>query len=154
MSTRCTAAIALAVVQLFRAGPARAEPEAAAPAPVLDLANLMNRVEFHEAGLEKIDAAELALLSDWVGRLVVRVLTARLRAGCSPSVESRIAGEFQGWRGRTLVQLENGQVWRQRGTLRSESYRASPVVLIYRTNAGCRMKVDGLADEALVEQLD
>ena len=29
-------------------------------------------------------------------------------------IVSRIKGEFDGWDGRTIFQLENGQVWRQR----------------------------------------
>jgi hypothetical protein len=31
-------------------------------------------------------------------------------------VESRIAGEFRGWEGRTLFTLENGQRWQAQGT--------------------------------------
>jgi len=47
------------------------------------------------------------------------------------TVESRIAGEFRGWEGRTLFTLENGQRWQVSG---SESYvsplRTNPAVKI------------------------
>ena len=40
------------------------------------------------------------------------------------TVESRIAGDFQGWDGRTLFTLENGQRWQADG---SGSYVTSPI---------------------------
>jgi hypothetical protein len=40
------------------------------------------------------------------------------------TIESRIAGEFSGWRARTTFTLENGQVWQANGT---EPYVTPPV---------------------------
>jgi hypothetical protein len=40
------------------------------------------------------------------------------------TIESRIAGEFRGWRGRTVFTLENGQRWQTDG---SSSYVTPPV---------------------------
>jgi len=33
--------------------------------------------------------------------------------GAPDAIESRIAGSFNGWRGGTIFELENGQVWQQ-----------------------------------------
>ena len=34
-------------------------------------------------------------------------------SSCSPAIESRIDGQFEGWDGDTLFQLSNGQIWQQ-----------------------------------------
>ena len=41
------------------------------------------------------------------------------------SVESRLAGSFSGWRGRTVFLLENGQRWKQANT---DAYEWSPTL--------------------------
>jgi hypothetical protein len=133
----------------------RAEPKSPPrrTSAVLELRNLMSPAEFRTSGLDKLSARELASLDDWLGRLVVRLLTDRKATGCETALKSRIDGDFEGWNGDTLFQLENGHVWKQRGTASHYVYRYSPPVLIYRSEAGCRMKVDGVGDEILVERL-
>jgi len=32
---------------------------------------------------------------------------------CSPAIESRVDGEFEGWDGETIFPLTNGQIWQQ-----------------------------------------
>jgi hypothetical protein len=151
-----TAVVLTGVPALPAVRPARADPgSSAAPASaaVLELKNLMTGDEYRAAGLEKLSAQELVALDDWIGDLVVRLLTARKRASCSSRFESRIEGEFEGWTGRTVVQLENGQVWRQRSGTELYAYRVSPAVQIHRSAHGCQMKVDGVAQEVPVERL-
>jgi hypothetical protein len=148
-------ALLLFLALLLAAQSAGAEPHAPVRRPdaVLELANLMTPADFRAAGLDRLSAAELATLDDWVGAFMVRALSARLRAGCSQPVESRVDGDFEGWDGNTLFQLENGQVWAQRGTASRYEYRVSPAVLIYETEAGCTMQVDGMEGEVPVERL-
>jgi len=140
---------------LSTSGPAMGEPAVFPPATpaVLDLRNLMTDAEYRAAGLEKLSAEERLTLDDWIGRLVVRLLADRKQAGCSSPVESRVDGEFEGWTGRTVVQLENGQIWKQRGAVENHTYRVAPRVLVYRSPDGCQMKVDGMDGEVLVERL-
>jgi hypothetical protein len=148
-------ALLLLLALLLATQAVRAEPHAPVSRPdaVLELANLMAPADFRAAGLDKLSADELAMLDDWVGAFIVRALSARLRAGCTEPVESRVDGDFEGWDGNTLFQLENGQVWAQRGTASRYAYRVSPPVLIYETEAGCAMRVDGMEDEVPVERL-
>ncbi len=155
MRAKLSAGMLFAVVVAICA-PEAAQGEPASPlldpTKVLELRNLMRREEFRAAGLDKLSGQELATLDDWVGRLAVRLLSARTRAGCSSPVESRIDGDFEGWNGGTLFELENGQVWVQRGFARQDSYRFSPRVRIHRSTSGCAMSVDGVG-EVLVERL-
>jgi hypothetical protein len=148
--------VLLAAALTARSGAiARAEPipPERPPPAVLELRNLMSGAEYRTAGLEKLSAQELEALDDWIGRLVVRLLTDRKQAGCSSPVDSRVDGEFEGWTGRTVVQLENGQIWKQRSAAEAYAYRVAPRVQVHRTAAGCHMKVDGVEGEMLVERL-
>jgi hypothetical protein len=143
------------MVMLSASQAAEGEPivSGRAPAAVLELRNLMTDAEYRAAGLEKLSAQEVVALDDWIGRLVVRLLADRKEAGCSSPVESRVDGEFEGWTGRTVVQLENGQIWKQRSSTEHYSYRVAPGVLVYRSPSGCEMRVDGVEGEVLVERL-
>jgi hypothetical protein len=147
--TLFAAIIATCAPEAAHAEPARPLLE---PGKVLALRNLMKPDEFRAAGLDRLSRQELSTLDDWVGRLAVRLLTVRTRAGCSSPVDSRIDGDFEGWDGGTLFELENGQVWMQRGTARQHTYRFSPRVRIHRSTSGCAMTVDGVG-EVLVERL-
>jgi hypothetical protein len=51
-------------------------------------------------------------------------------------ISSRIAGEFNGWTGRTRFTLENGQVWEQRRGRRWKITLDSPEVRITQTFLG------------------
>jgi hypothetical protein len=68
-------------------------------------------------------------------------------------VDSRILGEFEGWDGHTIVELENGQIWKQRDATQRHAYRLAPRVLVRETESGCRMEVDGIERDALVERI-
>jgi hypothetical protein len=57
-------------------------------------------------------------------------------------VESTIKGDFEGWDGETIFQLDNGQIWQQAEYDYMYSYQYRPDVTIYQTSDGCKMKVE------------
>jgi hypothetical protein len=120
---------------------------------ILELRNLMSEPEFRAAGLQKLSAQEMVRLNDWVGRMVVRLIKDRKQAGCGQPIESRVSGEFEGWDGNTVVELQNGQIWKQRDRVYKYTYKISPKAIVYQSGDGCHMKVDGADQEILVERL-
>ena len=61
---------------------------------------------------------------------------------CSPAIESRIDGEFEGWDGETIFPLTNGQIWQQVQYAYTYSYKDRASVTIYSTVDGCTLKVE------------
>lgn len=51
-------------------------------------------------------------------------------------INSRIAGEFNGWEGKTRFTLENGQIWEQRRGRRWKVTLQSPEVRLYQNFLG------------------
>jgi hypothetical protein len=89
----------------------------------------MTPEQFKAAGLDKLDAAELGRLNDWLNRKIgdesakaakstKELIETEHRGffnfgGSSDPIVARISGEFRGFgRGRQYV-LDNGQVWQQ-----------------------------------------
>ncbi len=62
----------------------------------------------------------------------------------SERVESRINGEFKGWTGDTIFQLENGQIWKQVTFDYVYHYSYRPKVVILRSNGRYYMAVEGI----------
>jgi hypothetical protein len=62
--------------------------------------------------------------------------------------ETRIDGEFHGWWGNTLFAFVNGQIWQQCSYDLLRHYAHSPSVVIYRSGASVKMKVEGI-DQAI-----
>ena len=73
-------------------------------------------------------------------------------APASGVVETQIDGEFTGWSGDTVWKMTNGQVWQQAEYAYHYHYAYSPRVLIYPSDYGWKMKVDG-DEEVAVKQL-
>lgn len=80
----------------------------------------------------------------------LRALITLEKSAADPSkdtaVESRFAGNFTGWSGKTIFRLENGQVWQQ---VNAGSYDTQPVpsphVRIYPAKvSGFWMEIDGV----------
>ena len=65
------------------------------------------------------------ILPDWVGALVTLKRAENAPAKKQQALESRIAGDFAGWNGRTSFKLENGQVWAQVNT---DAYPYTPAL--------------------------
>ena len=100
----------------------------AVAADASDVRNLMTPEEFRAAGLEKLDAAEIAALNAWLRTRIQAPVdmdqpqleqrdsgTARYTdAGEPMQIVSTLVGDFSGWDGETRFHLANGQVWQQR----------------------------------------
>jgi hypothetical protein len=68
-------------------------------------------------------------------------------------IESKIDGEFSGWDGDTMFKLTNGQIWQQSSYAYKYSYKFMPSVIIFRTNSGYEMQVDGVEGRVRVTRL-
>jgi hypothetical protein len=80
-------------------------------------------------------------------------LAAPARAGstsyCNPAIETRIAGEFNGWDDEFIYKMTNGEIWQQSNYHYHYHYAYRPEVVIYPTSHGCHIKVDGDNDEGV-----
>jgi hypothetical protein len=111
-----------------------------------DVHTLMTPEEFSAAGLGKLSPEELEALNLWLLHYTVKdapdlarrnpVIRAEIKKSEIAGVKTRIAGEFRGWSGDTLFQLENGQVWRQRLPGRWVTLKNSPEVEIKKNLLG------------------
>lgn len=141
----------------------------------------MTGKEFTEAGLDKLSDEELAALNRWLRDHSVATLdnaasratagTASQSASTAPAggdargfegamtdkntIVSRLVGEFDGWDGETVFELENGMVWKQDETDRFFTRNmANPVVTI---KAGLfdswRLSVEGYNKSVKVERI-
>lgn len=129
-----------------------------APPPGLKVQDLMSVQEFQRAGLTKLSPEELQQLNSWLVKFAMAVLqtssgTSGSTSATSAVIESRIDGEFTGWEGETIFKLQNGQIWQQSSYAYKYKYAYSPKVMICRSGAGYRMKVDGVDGEIWVRQL-
>ena len=116
---------------------------------------LMSAEEFAGAGLNKLSVEELKALDQWLLRytkddvpeLVKEVPELKesieLKAAVAPEpkpepkvIQSRIKGGFKGWAGKTIFELENGQIWKQRQSGKYRSKLDSPEVRISKNFMG------------------
>jgi hypothetical protein len=68
-------------------------------------------------------------------------------------IETQIDGDFEGWEGETIVKLMNGQVWQQSEYYYHYHYSFMPKVMIYKSGARYKMKVEGIERAVGVTQL-
>jgi hypothetical protein len=94
----------------------------------------MTGKEFQAAGLDKLTAAELQALNNWIRGHSLATLDGAAVAGTAAvastaddrrglksekededrsTINSRILGAFSGWDGQTVFKLENGMIWAQ-----------------------------------------
>jgi hypothetical protein len=77
------------------------------------------------------------------------------KAERADSIRSRIPGEFLGWEGNTIFELENGQVWRQTDSTRVGLRLTNPEVEISRgILGGFFLSVEGLNRRVRVERVE
>lgn len=119
---------------------------------------LMQPEQFRAAGLHKLTDDELANLNAWLGAFASSVLdiyggSTSPSSSTSTVVESRIDGEFEGWEGDTIFELENGQVWQQAEYAYMYHYAYSPRVLIIEERGGYVMQVEGVDDSIRVRRI-
>ncbi len=122
----------------------------------------MSQAEFRAAGLDKLSPEELQRLNGWLeahGGTTRQVVTASGAAVFYPDssardvVESRITGKFNGWRGKTVFTLDNGQQWRQTessrfdaGEFTNPGVKVKPMMLgswlMVVEGCGCSVRVE------------
>ena len=65
----------------------------------------------------------------------------------------RFNGAFNGWDGETVLKLMNGQIWKQSVYHYEYHYAYMPDVLIYKSDTGYKMLVDGTDGAVSVERI-
>jgi hypothetical protein len=113
----------------------------------------VSATEFRAAGLDRLTPDELTSLDDWVGRLVVRLLTDPQARGMRLS-----GGQQDPRRVRRLGRPHDRRAGeradrKQRDATQRHAYRLAPRVLVRETESGCRMEVDSIERDALVERI-
>ena len=68
-------------------------------------------------------------------------------------IESQIEGGFSGWEGETIFKLTNGQIWQQSRYAYTYRYKYRPKVLIFRTNGGFELQVEGMDQRISVARI-
>lgn len=76
-----------------------------------------------------------------------------LRSGENGVIESFIDGEFEGFKGETIIKLTNGQIWQQTEYYYHYHYGYRLPVLIYRSASSYKMKVEGIEKAVRVIRL-
>src|SRR5213080_3849855 len=77
---------------------------------------MMSPEEFKAAGLNKLSPEELQKLDAWLQgyrQVAEKKATARAERTKLDLLVSRVAGNFGGLTGRTIISLEDGTVWKQ-----------------------------------------
>ncbi len=109
--------------------------------------------EFKSAGLDQLTPDQLRYLNEWLGNKGVAASVAPLKKrdgtleyypddSDREVIESRIVGPFEGWRGRTIVKLENGQKWQQSESgSRGDVNMSGPAVTIKPMSMGSWLMV-------------
>lgn len=136
---------------------------AQAPADALD--RVVSRAKQQVLGLDKLSPeqrAGLAKLLNETYQLGVATKEKQVEAArrVAPSVapaaqviESKIEGEFEGWSGETVIKLINGHIYQQVEYYYFYRYAFMPNVIIYNSELGLRMKVDGVDRPVAVRRL-
>ena len=68
-------------------------------------------------------------------------------------IESQVDGVFEGWDGKTIVKLINGQVWQQSEYYYHYHYAYRPRAIVYQSG-GYRMQVKGIDKPVRVVRLE
>ncbi len=96
----------------------------AAEAPATSLEERMSKDEFEASGLDRLSADQLKYLNTWLSTKGISASVAPVKRTdgsmvyypdetARETIQSTINGTFEGWRGRTIVTLANGQKWQQ-----------------------------------------
>ena len=138
---------------------------------VFRIEELMSPAELQETGVSTLSRQQREALNQWLFNYTMRVLSTGQAvtptraapetgvpssptvSNCVPATESKISGNFNGWAGETIFQLDNGEVWQQAGHEHLSSYSYNPMVTIFQTGSGCRMKVEDEEETILVRRI-
>lgn len=121
----------------------------------------MSPGEAQATGIEKLTPAERQRLEAWIVRLSSNVAQLAASSVCQPApapeaaagLETRIAGDFTGWDGSTVVVLENGQLWQQTSFDRVATYIQRPRVSLMSNGREWRMSVEGVGPVVAVKRV-
>lgn len=130
--------------------------------------------QFAAAGLSKLTAEELARLEaliaeretrgaspakteakasgpSWL-RALVTLQETNEKPDAAEAIVARLAGDYDGWTGKTVFKLENGQIWQQAGAgERIDDKRTAPIVRIYPGMMGAYwLEVEGVRERVKV----
>lgn len=123
----------------------------AQPPATAGIQERMSAEQFKAAGLDKLSESELKQLNAWIAGEKVIIVKKMTEAGAiapKPSTEdinSRLVGEFNGWRGNARFTLENSQVWEQADSteLYAKKIQNPKVRIAYSGLSGWKMQVEG-----------
>ena len=96
-------------------------PVSAADATFPGIDKLMTAEEYKASGLDKLNAQEREALDAWLMKFTATEAPALLETNeevqevqAEHVISANIKPPFDGWDGKTVFYLDNGQVWRQR----------------------------------------
>ena len=94
-------------------------------------------------GLNALTTDQKQALADWIGEKLADATQEMVDEASQPRLEetesefeATVIGEINGWSGRGVFKLDNGQVWVQRGNERSNKRMSNPKVFIKRNFLG------------------
>ncbi|MEE4217890.1 MAG: hypothetical protein V2I48_09790 [Xanthomonadales bacterium] len=111
-----------------------------------DIESLMASEDFTASGLNKLTPEERAHLSNWVERYREGAVTGpevvkkpsqmteeekiEYKKDMAFELPAKVLPAFRGWSGKTVFELDNGQVWRQRqpGTMKYSGGNSNVVI--------------------------
>ncbi len=110
----------------------------------------MSQSEFHASGLDKLSPDELKTLNAWLHTHASASDSVADRTGLPAqesheTIASRIEGAFNGWSGKTVFKLQNGQVWKQmeNDTFATPELQSPEVTIAPGMLGGWTLKVSG-----------
>lgn len=74
-------------------------------------------------------------------------------AEAAVAIETRIAGQFNGWDGHTRFLLENGQIWQQASYSYHYAFAQRPRVRITQIADRLKMEIEGISEAIYVKRL-
>jgi hypothetical protein len=111
----------------------------------------MSPEEFHKAGLDKLSEDELRNLDRWLRgdrEKTAQKAAARTSKTRMDLVVSRVNGSFGGLSGRTVIELEDGTVWKQANA--DDRFRGSPVdhpgAAVIHSVLGYKIRIEGVPE--------
>src|SRR5438128_12284424 len=111
----------------------------------------MSPEEFHKAGLDKLSDEELRNLDRWLSgdrEKTAKKAAAKTTKAKMDLVVSRVNGNFGGWGGTTVIQLEDGTAWKQANS--DDRFRGSPVdhprAAVIHGIFGYKMRIEGVPE--------
>jgi len=107
-----------------------------------------------ETKIANAAAAEKKSGPSWFRALVTLQETSE-KPAAAEAIVSRLVGDYDGWTGRTLFRLENGQIWQQAGgSERVDDTRHSPEVKVYPGMLGSYwLEIEGVRERVKVKPI-